>query len=129
MQYYDPEKSPSPSAWLALDEQTRIDLALAYHKAAKIKLPNLQIHAVIHAIIENQIAEGVEAVVRALERLQGQGLTRHDTVHAIGSVLAEHLFDLSKQQADDDESALNARYNAAVERLSVKQWRKDYARK
>lgn len=129
MQKYDPEKTPNPSDWLAQDEQIRIDLAFAYHKAAKLKAPNPQAHAVIHTIIENQIAEGIEAVVRALERLQRQGLTRHDAVHAIGSVLTEQLFDQSKQQADDDAAMFNARYNAAVERLCAKQWLKGYDQK
>lgn len=47
MQKYDPERSPDPSVWLALDEQTRIELALAYHKSVKLKLPNLQARAAI----------------------------------------------------------------------------------
>lgn len=127
MQNYNPEQCPNPSAWLALDEQMRIELALAYHKSAKLKAPNLQAHAVIHVIIENQLAEGVAAVVRALERLQRQGLSRHDSVHAIGSVLTEHLFDQSKSNADADSGTLNARYEAGVERLSAQQWLKDYA--
>jgi hypothetical protein len=31
-----------------------------------------------------------------MHRLGKEGLTRHDAVHAIGSVVAEHLFDILK---------------------------------
>jgi hypothetical protein len=52
-----------------------------------------------------------------------EGLTRHDAIHAIASVLAEHIHDLfSLVVADKNESA--AIYNAAVERLTAKSWLK-----
>jgi hypothetical protein len=54
---YDPDHAPNPEEWLALDEQVRIRFAEEYHRAKRIKLPNVKAHAVFHAIIENQIAE------------------------------------------------------------------------
>ena len=117
---YNPELAPDPEEWLDLDEQERIMLIEQHHRLARVKLPNLTVHASIHATVENQIAEGLEAVVRAMARLTKQGLTRHDAVHAIGSVLAEHLFDLLKSK--DDAITSQARYNAAIERLSAKNW-------
>jgi len=126
---YDPDTAPSQAEWLAFDEQARIDLAIAYHHRAKVRVPNLRAHGAIHAIVENQIAMGLEAAARALGRLQGEGLSRHDCIHAIGSVLAEHLFDISKQENTDDAHTVNARYAAALERLSAKQWLKDYGPK
>ena len=126
MKAYDPEVAPDPVEWLELDEQHRIDLAERYHHAARIKLPNTKAHAVFHAIVENQIAEGLEPVLRAMERLTGQGLSRHDAVHAIGSVVADQLYEVMKTEDEDHASTAQARYNAAVERLTAKQWRQKY---
>ena len=72
---------PDPSAWLVLDEQERIQLAEAHHRAAHIKLPNVKAHACFHPIVENQIAEGLESVVRAMARLMNEGLSRHEALH------------------------------------------------
>ena len=126
MTHYDPEVQPDPTEWLALDEQERIQLAEAHHRAARIKLPNAKVHAVFHAIVENQIAEGLEPVVRAMARLANEGLSRHDAIHAIGSVCAEHLFEAMKSEDQDVASTAQARYNAAVERLTAKLWRQQY---
>lgn len=122
MHQYDPERAPNPEEWLALDEQERIILAEQYHRAARTKHPDLTAHAVFHAIVENQIAEGLEPVVRAMMRLAKEGLTRHDAVHAIGFVLANHIHDLFNSK--DGATTSQARYNAAVERLTAKSWRK-----
>ena len=126
MRQYDPEVAPDPAQWLALDEQQRIAMAEAHHRAARIKLPNARIHAVFHAIVENQIAEGLEPVVRAMARLQREGLSRHDAVHAIGSVSAAHVFEAMQSKLQDVASTAQSRYNAAVERLSAKSWRDEY---
>jgi hypothetical protein len=121
MNRYDPDDEPDPEEWLALDEQTRIDLAEEHHRLARTKLPNLKAHAVFHAIVENQIAENLDSVVRAMARLSAEGLGRHDAVHAIASVLAEHLHDLFNDKAAADNA--HAIYNAAVERLTARSWR------
>jgi hypothetical protein len=113
--------APNPIDWLRLDEQERISLIEHYHKLARIKLPNLTAHAVFHSIIENQIAEGLEPVLRAITRLTDEGLTRHDALHAIANVAAAHIHDLFKNK--DDAITSRARYIAAVERLSAKSWR------
>jgi L-serine deaminase len=123
---YDPENAPDPTAWLALDEQERIHLAEAHHRAARIKLPNVKAHAVFHAIVENQVAERLESVVRAMDRLMNEGLSRHDALHAIGSVVAEHLFEAVEAKTKDDPNSIQIRYNAAVERLSAKEWRSQH---
>jgi hypothetical protein len=123
MEAYNPECTPEPASWLELDEQERIVLVETYHRVTRIKLPNVTAHAALHAIVENQIALNVEPVVRAMHRLRKEGLTRHDAVHAIGSVVAEHLFDILKTNQNDDAAA-SARYYAAVERLSAASWRR-----
>lgn len=120
MHQYDPERAPDPEEWLALDEQERIFLVEHFHRDARIKLPSITAHAAFRAIVENQIAEGLESVVRAMERLTKQGLTRHDAVHAIGSIVAAHMQELFKTK---DAATSQARYNAAVERITAKSWR------
>jgi hypothetical protein len=122
MERYDPETAPSAEAWLALDEVKRIRLVEAYHRDARISLPQAarKLHASIHAVVENQLALSDEAVVRAFTRLRKEGLSRHDAVHAIGSVLAEWLYDLKNEQHTPDSA--RAHYYAAVERLTAATW-------
>jgi len=119
---YDPDQAPNPEQWLALDEQSRIQLAEEHHRSARIKLPNLKVHAIFHVIVENQIAENTDSVVRAMARLTADGLSRHEAIHAVGSVLAEHIHDLFNAKADQSDSAII--YNAAIERLTAKDWRR-----
>ena len=123
MRHYDPESAPNPAAWLALDEQERIQLAEAHHRAARIKLPNVKAHAAFHAIVENQIAEGHAPAVRAMARLTRDGLSRHDALHAIGSVVAEQFFEALNTKDEDIARTAQARYDSAVERLSAKDWK------
>ena len=122
---YDPAVAPDPERWLALGEEERLDLVLDYHRRAGISLPNEEIHAVMHVIIENQIALGDELPVRrAVERLMAEGLDRHQAVHAVGSVLAGHLIDAMR---DPEAKAVSQEaYNAAVEQLTVESWRRDF---
>jgi hypothetical protein len=126
MTHYDPERPPDAASWLALDEQQRIDLVAAQHRAARITLPKLNAHAALHVIVENQIAAGLGAVARALVRLMHEGLTRHDAVHAIASVITEQLWEAAQAKDDDFAEHGEARYCAAVERLTAKEWRRKY---
>lgn len=123
MNRYDPDHAPNPEQWLALDEQARIDLAEEHHRVARIKLPNLKAHAVFHAIVENQIAENLESVVHAMARLTAGGLSRHEAIHAIASVLAQHINELFSAKADEKKKNFAAIYNAAIDRLTVRSWR------
>lgn len=122
MRKYDPERMPDAVEWLALDEQERVELAEAYHREARVKVPNTKMHATIHAVVENQIAEGHEPVIRAMSRLTSAGLSRHDALHAVGSVLAEHLFELIKDGSTSTNSMIS--YDAAIERLTPESWRR-----
>jgi SWIM/SEC-C metal-binding protein len=119
---YNPEVHPDPGMWLALGEMERRSVIEDYHRAAHITLPNATAHAVIHAVVENQIAEGLDPVLRAMRRLVTGGLTRHEAVHAIGSVVAEHIFEAMNAVSPDTET-MQAIYIAAVERLTAKDWR------
>ena len=119
---YDPDVAPDPSGWQELDEDERIMLVEAYHRRAGIEVPNMTVHATVHAIIENQVAMGDELPAhRTIERLMGEGLDRHDAVHAVGSVLAVHITDTLKASGPNNEA-----YNEAVERLTAESWRADF---
>jgi hypothetical protein len=84
---YDPALSPDPKSWLLLDEQKRILLIEQYHTRHAVTVPNLQLHAAIHAIVENHVALNDERITACLARLAGDGLGRHEALHAIGGVL------------------------------------------
>jgi hypothetical protein len=120
MHHYDPEHAPNATSWLALDEMERIVLVEKCHRKARIELPNVRLHAMIHAVVETQIAENHEPVVRAMSRRTSAGLSRHDALHAIGSLLAEHIFEQLRDDAADGDPM--AAYDAAVERLSAQGW-------
>ena len=67
---------------------------------------------------------GAQTTELRLRRLLKDGLSRHDAVHAIGSVVAEQIFDLLKLKDTPETSP--ARYYAAIERLTAATWRADY---
>ena len=119
---YDPEIAPNAKSWLALDEQERITLAEEFHLRAKAELPSVKAHTAFHATIENQIALGLAPVVRAIPRLMNQGLSRHDAIHAVASVLADHLYEQANAKKEDAAEVVQARYDAEVERLNAKDW-------
>jgi len=126
VKHCDPDVTPNPKEWLELDEQERIQLAERYHLRQRIDLPSVKAHAAFHAIVENQIAEGLEPVVRAMMRLTGEGLSRHDSLHAIGSVLADHFYATMNSKDADFANSVQAHYYAAVERLTAKEWHRKY---
>jgi len=123
MREYDPERTPDPQQWLALDEQLRISLVEHFHRASRIDAPKVKAHAALHAIVENQIALQHAPVVRAIERLAKQGLSRHDSIHAIAWVLAQHFHEAAISPTADAVSTVGARYDAAIERLTAAGWR------
>ena len=120
---YDPLVAPDPEEWLALEEGERIERAMDFHRRTRIRVPGAKMHAVAHAVVENQIAEGDALPTRrTLERLMSEGLDRHDAIHAISMVLMVHLHDLMKAgKAEDDP---NRRYFAELELLTAEKWRR-----
>jgi hypothetical protein len=118
---YDPLQVPDAAGWLILDEGERIQLALDYHARMRVELPNAQLHAVMHATIESQIALGDETPVRLkVRQLMAQGLNRHEAIHAIASVLIKFIADVMRNpEAAGDP---NRRYYAALGRLNARKW-------
>jgi hypothetical protein len=115
---YDPEKTPPAAEWLALEEEERQLLIERHHRKARIRLPNARIHAVFHMIVENQLALEDPIVARTLHRLRSEGLTRHDAIHAIASVLADLMYDIFNGVSDNPMDS----YYPALEQLTAESW-------
>jgi len=122
MNSYDPDVSPVPADWLQTDEGDRIQLVVAYHEREIIELPDSQLHAVVHVIVENQLALGEDVVVNTLARLQTEGLSRHDALHAIGSILAENLYELMHDGPGKTDEPYR-RYLERLHQLTASSWR------
>ncbi len=130
MDAYNPDIDPDPESWLALDEDERLSLVQDGIRTVE-RLPrnvNPKLHALIHVVVENQIIMGVETrVAPTLQRLLAEGLGRHDSVHAIGSVLSKHLYramrwgDLAAELGDDPNEA----YERELDELTAESWRRD----
>lgn len=120
MDTYDPLKPPSITDWTELDESERLDLVRAYHQKQGDDLPNPDVHAVAHVIVENQAALADETpIASVMERLIQEGLDRHEAIHAIGGVLMEALHEAGQ---DDREADLTSTYYRELMQLTAKKW-------
>ena len=118
---YDPDFPLDKEQWSDLDESEQIDLVVDYHRRTGETLPNLEVHASLHVIVENQVLMNDETpIAAALGRLINDGLDRHDAIHAIASVLSKTMFDAMNSKPDDD---ISARYFREVAELTVAKWR------
>jgi hypothetical protein len=117
---YDPATAPDPDKWLSTDEGERFAIVIAYHKRAKVRLPNIRQHSTLHLIVENQIASEMKEVVEALDRLLAEGLDRHDAIHAIASTFAKHLYNMVKGEVD--MSFPNEPYLKELRALTADSW-------
>jgi Domain of unknown function (DUF1841) len=120
---YDPDVGPDPADWLALEEGERLRQVKDYHERYDGLLAEPEIHAAVHVVIENQIAMDDETPVRqALERLMSEGLTRHEAVHALGSVLTEMIVAVANDKKAKDVQA--DAYKEAIARITAEDWRR-----
>jgi len=120
MQAYDPLNAPDPDDWQSMAEDERMMLVLEHHHEAGVELPNEQVHAVVHVVVENQVALGDEILAQAtLKRLIGEGLDRHEAIHAVGSVLMDFVQELL---GDDAAPEANQRYNEELKKLTAAEW-------
>jgi len=120
---YDPLEHIDSDAWQELDESERKQLVVRYHRRVRIRLPNETAHALIHVMVENQLALGDAYPVKAvLVRLMNEGLDRHEAIHAIGAVLSETFF--TAMHGEEIDGDLNARYLEKLKVLTTESWRK-----
>ena len=93
-----------------------------YHESLDEEAPESgwRLHALLHCVVENQIALDVGNVAATETKLIRQGLTRHDAVHAIGSVIGADIFDILKNNGTFDAK----KYRSRLEKLTAKRWAK-----
>ncbi len=121
MESYDPMQNPDPAQWLALDEDERIFLVEEFHEREKVDLPNVRLHASFHAVVETQLASGdPPQAVDTFARLLGEGLDRHDALHAIGSILSELMYHATKNPAENSDPT--QAYIEGLKNLTVEKW-------
>ena len=121
---YDPDRAPDPKLWLAADEQDLMDVVARWHDRARIRIPNPRAHAALHVMVENQAAMLAETpVAEAIKRLMGEKLSRHEALHAIGSVLLTHM----NKAAATNVPISTAAYFADVRALTKAIWYRDFS--
>jgi hypothetical protein len=77
------------------------------------------LHVNIHQIVENQLAAKDPSVVHeTLKRLMRSGLSRHEAIHAVGSVLSEEIWEILCQERPFDEE----RYERGLQQLDAREW-------
>jgi hypothetical protein len=120
MREYDPSASLDPEKWDLLDEDEKLALVQQYHEQSDSDLPDLALHSLVHTIVENQIALGDELPVAAtLARLEREGLDRHDAIHAIASILVNHLHEIL---SGSDTKGIHEQYYEALTALTAESW-------
>lgn len=119
---YDPNSAPDPENWLAADEGDRNLAVRLWHLRARIKIPGEQVHMAMHVVVENQIAEKLECVTRAMSRLMKEGLTRHDAIHAVAWVLLDHIRNVIANADSGPTNKVQDAYEAAINRLTARAW-------
>lgn len=120
---YDPDRAPDPERWLAQDEMQLMEIVQRYHRREQVPLPNERVHASYHVMVENQVALGERTpVAAALDRLMGEGMTRHDAIHAVGAVLAKHMHHAMETNVPVSREA----YYGDIRALSRQGWLAEY---
>jgi uncharacterized protein with beta-barrel porin domain len=115
---YDPNAELDVEAWRQLGEDERLASVIRYHEAAGELGESMRVHAVVHTTVESQLAEGLPAASSALERLLREELTRHEAVHAIGSVVAGQIYQALKGVPFDASE-----YDRRLAELTAATWR------
>lgn len=100
-------------------------LVLVHHRKAGVRLPNANLHAVTHVVVENQLLlEDKTPVASTFERLLREGLSRHDAIHAIGTALAPVIFDVLKGEIRSDPNLV---YYQRLRELTAASWISEYS--
>jgi hypothetical protein len=107
---------------MATDDGPKRAAIEAHHRTLGVVAP--PIHAELHLVVENQLAAGDPPEARAaLDRLVGDGLDRHEAIHAIGSVVATALWNITRTEAPVGRDAMVR----ALAELGASDWRTERA--
>jgi hypothetical protein len=103
---YDISNPPSSEEWLAMDEGERIEAVREAHERTRSAVgQNPLAHATIHVLVENQLAEGHAAIIASYDRFRAAGVDRHNTVHALASVVTHHMMKVLQEGTSFDQAA------------------------
>jgi hypothetical protein len=116
---YDAGESPDPERWLEADEQVKAHAVEDHHRRLGVDVPDPHLHALVHVIVENQLAAGEPQAAReTMARLLAARVSRHDAIHAVGSVVSAAMSKVLHEGSayDRDEVA------RALARLRPEDW-------
>ena len=120
---YDPDRAPDAERWRAQNEMELMDIVQRYHRRAGIRLPDERVHAALHVMVENQVALGAQTPVgEAVNRLMGEGMSRHDAIHAVGAILDKHVFRAHSTGVPVSRDA----YYADIRAVNKEDWLAEY---
>ena len=122
---YNPNRAPG-KWWGKLDDWERQGLVERYHRKKRIELPNERLHAAMHVVVENQaLLEDETPVAAALRRLQSEGLTRHDAIHAVATELSSLIFEIHSGGTFSGDDAIEQYYDG-IRDLTKEKWLSEY---
>ncbi len=123
MESYDPSIQPNVEEWLEATDDEKTTLVREYHEENEEDLDDkaLTIHSSVHVIVENQLAMGVELLPETIAKLTRQGLSRHESIHAIGAIITEDIFDIVRGNKNEFSPK---QYRRKLEKITAKRWRK-----
>ncbi len=117
---YDANVAPNPRDWLSLSEDERIESVMQSHDEMETE-SQTRMHAVMHVVVEGQIAMETEMVPQTVDKLVRQGLERHEAIHAIAAILTEDTFDALQGDAKTFDMK---KYRRRLDKLTAKRWLK-----
>ena len=97
-----------------------LDSTAAVHRDQSASLLSNSRHT-LHTLLDFFEKDGYPSLYATRE-----GLSRHDAIHAIGSVLVEHFSEAVSENNKGDASTLQSRYDAAVERITAEEWYRQF---
>lgn len=123
MNEYDPSIDPGKDAWLEATESERLAAVLEFHENSEENLDEsaLNLHSSIHVIVENQLAMDVELLPETIKKLMRQGLDRHEAIHAIGAIICNDIYEITRGEKTE---FLPKQYRRKLEKITAKRWRK-----
>ena len=119
---YNPLSAPNAERWLAEDDAEKLDRVMRSHRRKGLDASKFKLHALVHTIVENQIAMGDDIpVAEAIDRLIAEGLDRHEAIHAVAGKLMEHIWDITHSESQPSDDLHDAYFNA-VRQLTAEEW-------
>ncbi len=80
----------------------------------------------MHVVVENQtLLEDETPVAAALKRLQSEGLTRHDAIHAVATELSSLIFEIHSESTISGDAAAEQYYDG-IRNLTKAKWLSEY---